>query len=99
MVRIAEQYLSKGSKVYIEGKLETRKWQDQSGNDRYSTEVTLRPYQGQLVLLGGNGQGGGQGGGYGGGQDNGGYSNYGHQDNGSYGGGSQSGDLNDEIPF
>lgn len=49
--RIAEQYLRKGSKVYLEGQLETRKWQDQSGQDRYSTEVVLRPYRGELVLL------------------------------------------------
>jgi single-strand DNA-binding protein len=51
LARIAEQYLRKGSKVYIEGQLETRKWQDQSGQDRYSTEVTLRPYKGELTLL------------------------------------------------
>ncbi len=64
LVRIAEQYLRKGSKVYLEGQLETRKWQDQSGQDRYSTEVVLRPYRGTLVLLGdarAGGQGGGQG--------------------------------------
>lgn len=48
---VAEQYLKKGSKVYIEGQLETRKWQDQSGNDRYSTEVVLRPYGGSLTML------------------------------------------------
>jgi single-strand DNA-binding protein len=53
LARIAEQYLRKGSKVYIEGQLETRKWQDQSGQDRYSTEVTLRPYKGELTLLDG----------------------------------------------
>lgn len=51
IARIAEQYLRKGSKVYLEGRLETRKWQDQSGADRYSTEVVLRPYKGELVLL------------------------------------------------
>lgn len=51
LVRIAEQYLRKGSKVYIEGKLETRKWQDQSGQDKYATEVVLRPYSGTLTLL------------------------------------------------
>jgi single-strand DNA-binding protein len=51
LARIAEQYLRKGSKVYIEGQLETRKWQDQSGQDRYSTEVVLRPYKGELTLL------------------------------------------------
>jgi single-strand DNA-binding protein len=51
VARIAEQYLRKGSKVYIEGQLETRKWQDQSGADRYSTEIVLRPYNGTLTLL------------------------------------------------
>lgn len=51
LVRLAEQYLRKGSKVYIEGQLETRKWQDQSGQDRYSTEVVLRPYKGELTFL------------------------------------------------
>jgi single-strand DNA-binding protein len=51
LIRVAEQYLRKGSKVYIEGKLETRKWQDQSGADKYATEVVLRPYNGELVLL------------------------------------------------
>ncbi len=51
LTRIAEQYLRKGSKVYLEGQLETRKWQDQSGQDRYSTEVVLRPYKGELTLL------------------------------------------------
>ena len=60
LARIAEQYLRKGSKVYIEGKLETRKWQDQSGQDRYTTEVVLRPYGGELTLLDSR-QGGGEG--------------------------------------
>jgi single stranded DNA-binding protein len=64
LVRLAEQYLRKGSKVYIEGKLETRKWQDQSGQDRYSTEVVLRPYAGELTFL--DGRDGGSGGGGGG---------------------------------
>ena len=53
--RIAEQYLRKGSKVYLEGQLETRKWQDQSGQDRYSTEVVLRQFRGELTLLDGRG--------------------------------------------
>ncbi len=95
LARLAEQYLRKGSKVYVEGKLETRKWQDQSGQDKYSTEVVLRPFSGELTFLdgrdggqgggsqGGGGYGGGQGGGYGGGQG-GGYDN-GPQDD-SYGG-------------
>lgn len=51
--KIAEQYLRKGSTVYIEGQLETRKWQDQSGADKYTTEVVLRPFKGELTLLGG----------------------------------------------
>lgn len=59
LVRIAEQYLRKGSKVYVEGQLETRKWQDQSGQDRYTTEVVLRPYKGELTMLDGRGEGGG----------------------------------------
>jgi single-strand DNA-binding protein len=50
---IAEKYLRKGAQVYLEGQLQTRKWQDQSGNDRYSTEVVLRPYRGELQLIGG----------------------------------------------
>lgn len=54
LVDIAEKYLRKGSKAYIEGQLETRKWQDQSGADRYSTEIVLRPYNGTLVMLDGN---------------------------------------------
>jgi len=53
LVRVAEQYLRKGSTVYIEGKLQTRKWQDQSGADRYSTEVVLQGFDGKLVMLGG----------------------------------------------
>lgn len=99
--RIAEQYLKKGSNVYIEGQLETRKWQDQSGQDRYSTEIVLRPFRGELTLLGGRGEGGGGGGGssdddYGGGRSYGGGSGGGRQ--GGYSG--PSSDLeDDEIPF
>lgn len=55
LAKIAEQYLRKGSTVYIEGQLETRKWQDQSGQDRYTTEIVLRQYRGELTLLGGRG--------------------------------------------
>jgi single-strand DNA-binding protein len=85
--RIAEQYLRKGSKVYLEGQLETRKWQDQSGQDRYSTEVVLR-FNGQLTLLEGRGEGGGGG-------------DYDQDRGGSLGGESRSpaGALDDEIPF
>ncbi|MCV6586398.1 MAG: single-stranded DNA-binding protein [Marinibacterium sp.] len=112
LARVAEQYLRKGSKVYLEGQLETRKWQDQSGQDRYSTEVVLRPYTSTLTMLDGRGEGGGGGmgggGGYGGGQQGGG-GGYGYdsgpQDDrfGGGGGGSSnapsSRDMDDEIPF
>ncbi len=94
LARIAEQYLRKGSKVYIEGQLETRKWQDQSGQDRYSTEVVLRPYRGELTLLDGRSEGGGGGGGSyggGGGGGGGGYDDRGGYDDGGYGGGGPSG--------
>jgi single-strand DNA-binding protein len=97
LARIAEQYLKKGSKVYIEGQLETRKWQDQSGQDRYTTEIVLRPYRGELTLLDGR-EGGGGGGGYA--DDRGGYDDRGGF-GGPSGGGSRApaGDIDDEIPF
>ena len=106
--KIAEQYLRKGSKVYVEGQLETRKWQDQSGADRYSTEVVLRPYSGSLTLLDGREGGGGGGDERGGGV--GGYPEdrgYGDERGGSGGGSAPRGggsgggrsDLDDEIPF
>jgi single-strand DNA-binding protein len=101
LARVAEQYLRKGSKVYIEGQLETRKWQDQSGQDRYSTEVVLRPYKGELTMLDGRGESGGgmvsdQSGGYGGAQGG-----YGGGSQGGYGGGTPaSANIDDdEIPF
>ncbi|QNN64915.1 single-stranded DNA-binding protein [Sphingomonas rhizophila] len=103
--RVAKNYLRKGSKVYIEGQLQTRKWQDQSGNDRYTTEIVLQKFRGELVLLDARGEGGGSGGGYGGG----GY------DDGGFGGSAQGGgglrqqsrpqpaafdtDLDDDVPF
>lgn len=102
LVRVAEQYLRKGSKVYIEGQLETRKWQDQNGQDRYSTEVVLRGFNSTLTMLDGRSEGGGGGGGYdrggdfGGGDDRGGSSGGG---GGSQGGGGFRNDLDDEIPF
>ncbi|WP_298969715.1 single-stranded DNA-binding protein [uncultured Roseobacter sp.] len=102
LVRIAEQYLRKGSKVYIEGQLQTRKWQDQSGQDRYSTEVVLQGYGGTLTMLDGR-DGGGGGGNFGGG--GGGSAGYDDRGGDSYGGGSGGGspapsrDLDDEIPF
>ncbi|MDG1208595.1 MAG: single-stranded DNA-binding protein [Paracoccaceae bacterium] len=104
LVRVAEQYLRKGSKVYIEGQLETRKWQDQNGQDKYSTEIVLRGFNSTLTMLDGRSEGGGGGGG--GGYDRGGDSFGGGSggDRGGSGGGSQGGggfnnDLDDEIPF
>lgn len=96
--KIAEQYLKKGSTVYIEGQLETRKWQDQSGADRYTTEVVLRQFRGEMTLLGGR-DGGSSGGTdeggredyQGGGGSSGGYSGGGGGRAGSGGGGSGSG--------
>jgi len=99
--RVAKSYLRKGSKVYIEGQLQTRKWQDQSGNDRYTTEIVLQKFRGELVLLDARGEGG-SGGSFGG-------------DDYSASGGSFSGggskpqsrpqpaafdtDLDDDVPF
>ena len=109
LVNVVERYLKKGSKVFIEGKLQTRKWQDQSGNDRYSTEVVLRGFDGTLTMLdsAGGGGGGGGGGGWnqGGGGSGGGGGNWrdggsgGGQGGGSQGGGSNYDDLDDDIPF
>jgi len=99
LCRIAEQYLKKGSKVYLEGALQTRKWQDQSGQDRYSTEVVLQGFRGELTLL--DRAGGGSG------------ADYGSEDAGGEFGstgpsaprkvaataGGKRGDMDDEIPF
>ncbi len=115
LVRVAEQYLRKGSKVYIEGQLQTRKWTDQSGTDKYTTEVVLQNYNGTLVMLDGRSDGGSSGGGSSGGMRNsgGGGSSWGNDGGGSsggnYGGGSSQGggsgggafdsDLDDDVPF
>jgi len=108
LINVVENYLKKGSKVYVEGQLQTRKWQDQQGNDRYSTEVVLRGYNGTLTMLDGAGGGGSgnrsSGGDYGGGggQSGGGFGG-GNQGGGSggqgAGGGSNYDDLDDDIPF
>lgn len=66
LAKVAENYLRKGSKVYLEGQLQTRKWTDRDGNDRYTTEVVLQRYRGELTMLDGRGEGGGERGGYGG---------------------------------
>ena len=105
LVRVAEQYLRKGSKVYIEGQLQTRKWTDQSGADKYTTEVVLQNYNGTLVMLDGRSDGGGSGGGSGGmrGSSGGGgnWSNDGGGSNqgGGSGGGAFDSDLDDDVPF
>lgn len=98
LANLCEQYLKKGSKVYLEGQLETRKWQDNNGQDRYSTEVVLRPYKGELTFLDGRSDNAG-----------GGYQNNSNQ---NYGGGQPQqmaasansapapvDDFEDEIPF
>ena len=101
--RVAKNYLRKGSKVYLEGQLQTRKWQDQNGNDRYTTEIVLQKFRGELVLL--DSREGGSGGGYGGGS--GGYSD---DFGGGFGGGGSKpqqrpqpaafdSDLDDDVPF
>ncbi len=114
LAKVAEQYLKKGAKVYIEGQLQTRKWQDQTGNDRYTTEIVLQKFRGELQMLDSRGQGGegGQVGYSGGGQSRGGGSDFGyagagddHAPRGGAGGtgaprgGGSSRDLDDEIPF
>jgi len=97
LVNVCERYLKKGSKVYIEGQLETRKWQDQSGQERYTTEVVLRPYRSELTMLDSRGEGSGSGGGYGGGYED---RGFGEPIGGSSGGSTPPpSDLDDEIPF
>ena len=98
--RVAKSYLRKGSKVYLEGQLQTRKWQDQSGNDKYTTEIVLQKFRGELVLLDSRESGGGGGRDFGGG---------GYGDDFSGGGSSQGQkrpqpaafdtDLDDDVPF
>ncbi len=106
LCKVIEQYVKKGSKVYIEGQLQTRKWQDQSGQDKYTTEVVLQGFNGNLTMLdsrnqgeGNFGGGGGGGGDYGGGQSGGGFG--GGSGGGGGGGfpGGGGGDMDDEIPF
>ncbi len=102
LVRVAEQYLRKGSKVYVEGQLRTRKWQDRDGNDRYTTEIYVGRFKGELALLDRREGGGGGGGGYGG-------DDYGSRERapaGGMGGGfgnkpssSFDDDMDDDVPF
>ena len=99
LVRVAQNYLKKGSKVYIEGQLETRKWQDQNGQDRYTTEVVLRPYRSELTMLDGRSSGGdSMGGGYGQ-QISGGSDDFGGGGSPAPAGGGNTYDLDDDIPF
>ena len=95
LANITEQYLKKGSKVYVEGQLQTRKWQGNDGQDRYSTEVVLQGFNSVLTML--DGRGGGGGGDFGNPSDSGGDPGWGSPDSG--GGGPVGGDLDDEIPF
>jgi len=104
LANIAEKYLRKGSKVYIEGQLQTRKWQDKEGMDRYTTEITLQGFNSTLTMLDGRDSGSGGGGGDFGGGDTG-YSG-GQASGGGFDGGQSGGsgpapgaDLDDEIPF
>ncbi|WP_086607286.1 single-stranded DNA-binding protein [Erythrobacter donghaensis] len=87
LVGVVERYLKKGSKVFVEGKLQTRKWQDQNGQDRYSTEIVIQGLGGTLTMLDGAGGGGGMGGGSGGGRSGGGGGSSWDQGGGSSGGG------------
>lgn len=111
LTKVASQYLKKGSKIYIEGSLQTRKWQDKEGQDRYTTEIVLQNFNGTLIMLDGKNASsdGGSGGGYGGGAS----SSGGYTGNASFGGGGQQSaakkqafpqndfapDLDDEVPF
>lgn len=96
LVKVVEQYLKKGAKIYIEGQLQTRKWQDQNGNDRYTTEIVLQKYRGELQMLDSRGEGGGsrqqvsdQSGGYGSPD----------QGNNNQSDGGFSRQLDDDVPF
>ena len=114
LAKVAEQYLKKGMKVYVEGQLQTRKWQDQQGQEKYTTEVVIGRFNGTLVLLDGRGEGGGAG--SGGGEFGGGYDDAPRSSAPAFGGGAKkpafggggggagpgggfSDDLDDDVPF
>jgi len=105
IVKVVENYIKKGSTVYIEGALQTRKWTDQQGVEKYSTEIVVGRFNGQLTMLGGRSEGGSQGGGYSGGQGGGGRGDDDYSSGFSTGGANkpsgpkESYDLNDDIPF
>lgn len=113
LCKVVEQYVKKGAKLYIEGALQTRKWQDQTGNDRYTTEVVLQGFNSTLTMLDGRGEGGGRGASQGGGYDD---MDSGFGGGGGYGGNDRGGrssqpsrapqsapsfsrDMDDDIPF
>ncbi len=108
--KVAKNYAKKGSKVYVEGQLQTRKWQGQDGNDRYTTEIVLQRFRGELTLLDRREGGGGSDGGWGGGESRSGGGRSGGASGGSSSGGSSGGgglgggqdyaaDLDDDVPF
>ncbi|THK38449.1 single-stranded DNA-binding protein [Ensifer sp. MPMI2T] len=113
LCKVVEQYVKKGAKLYVEGQLQTRKWQDQNGNDRYTTEVVLQGFNSTLTMLDGRGEGSGAGASRGGGNDYGGGFGGGYEDydqprqssggrsggQGGQSGGNFSRDLDDDIPF
>ncbi|MBX4906838.1 MULTISPECIES: single-stranded DNA-binding protein [Rhizobium] len=108
LCKVVEQYVKKGAKLYIEGQLQTRKWQDQQGQDRYSTEVVLQGFNSTLTMLDGRGEGGGASSGFGGGRGGSSNNDYGDDygapassssSNRGGGGGNFSRDLDDDIPF
>lgn len=103
LAKVAEQYLKKGMKVYLEGALQTRKWQDQTGNDRYTTEVVLQKFRGELQMLDSRGEGGGRSfdnnSGRGQVSDNDYGSDFGRSSSAPSSSGNFSRDLDDEIPF
>jgi len=94
LAEVAQKYLRKGSKVYIEGQLQTRKWTDQSGQEKYSTEVVLQRFRGELTMLDSRGEGGGAGAG-----DYGGQGDHGSESRGEPMPAGRGADLDDEIPF
>jgi single-strand DNA-binding protein len=107
LAKVAEQYLRKGSKIYVEGQLQTREWQDKDGQKRYSTEIVLQRFRGELTILDSRDGGGGarevddQSGGFGGGRSErgGGFSGGEGRGSGGAGGGGRSADIDDDIPF
>lgn len=108
LAKVAEQYLKKGAKVYIEGQLQTRKWTDQQGNDKYTTEIVLQKFRGELQMLDSRGEGGGGGGGrfegggsggdrFAGGSSSGGSSGGGSSRGGDYGGSNNSNNSGNDF--